>query len=83
MIATVILSRADEFADAATLRSTVLPMGVAVVLLLLILFVVKELSTHSESPRAQFLSRVVDVAIAPLSVAFVAIIVVKVAETLG
>jgi hypothetical protein len=67
-------SATSATAASAVAASGLAALGVVVVLLLIGLLVTKELSAASDHPRAQRLSRLVNVAIAPLAMAFVVII---------
>jgi hypothetical protein len=55
-------------------------LGLVAVITLLILLIQKELISVSEGPRAQLLVRALNIAIAPLLMAFVLTMVVKVME---
>ncbi len=57
-------------------------LGLVAVITLLILLIQKELVTVSEGPRAKLLVRALNIAIAPLLIAFAVTMAVKVAEAL-
>jgi len=57
-------------------------LGVVAVLLLIVLLVTKELASASDNPRAQRLSKVVNVGAVPLMFAFIAIAASKVIAVL-
>ena len=58
-------------------------LGLLVVVTLLILLVQKEVIAVSDGPRAKVLVRALNIAIAPLLMAFAMTMVVKVLEVLG
>ncbi len=57
-------------------------LGLVAVIILLILLIQKELITVSEGPRAKALLKALNIAIAPLLMAFALTMAVKVAEVL-
>lgn len=57
--------------------------GLIAVVLLMVLLIVKELAGASDHPRAQRLARAVNVGIAPLVLAFGAIVTARVLVVLG
>jgi hypothetical protein len=78
MISTVTTTTVTTIASMATAGS----LAVVGIVMLLALFLQKELASASESRFARTLSRVVNVAIVPLLLGFVYIVLVKVIEAL-
>src|SRR2546422_11130817 len=78
MITSVTTSTVSTVSSAASIAA----FGVLATLVLISLLVVKELASSDDHPWLQRLSNVLNVAIAPLLMAFVAIVGAKVAEVL-
>jgi hypothetical protein len=67
----------------AATTATWAALGVVAVVLLIALLITKELASASDDPRAQRLSRLVNVGLVPLAFAFVAIVTTRVMAILA
>ncbi len=79
MVSTVTTTTVSTVTTVAMVGS----LGLLAVVTLLILLVQKEVIAVSEGPRAKVLVRALNIAIAPLLMAFAMTMVVKVLEVLG
>ena len=78
MISSVTISTVSTITSAASIAA----FGLVVILTLIAFVVVKELASSGNDARLQTLSRVLNIAIVPLLIVFVAIVANKVVEVL-
>ena len=83
MISTVTTSTISTITSVTTAIGFGIALGVVAVIALLTFLGTKELAAASEDSKYKFLAKSLDIAIAPLLIAFVLIAVMKIAEILA
>ncbi len=83
MISTVTTSTISTITSVTATIGFGITVGLVAVIALLAFFSIRELAAASENHKYRFLARSLDVAIAPLIIAFIIIVAVKMVEILA